>query len=66
MLRAFLLVLSVITAFPSIVLPQHVHSAVEVIAAEKSENSELIDEFGQLGHCDFTGRIDTFLAELQN
>ena len=24
----------------------------------------LIDEFGQLSHCDFTGRIDVFLSEL--
>lgn len=64
--RAILPILTAILAFSSAVWPQHPHHAEVSLQTEISEKSELIDEFGQLGHCDFGGRIDTFLADLQN
>ena len=64
------------TRFPSILLlvvliytavyAQHHHTGTEGPRPEKSEKTELIDEFGSLGHCDLTSRFDNFFAELSN
>lgn len=54
----------VIAVFSTVSIGQHDHSGHSKAAVPTSENSKLLDEFGQLPHCDTTGRYDVFLAEL--
>ncbi len=49
----------------SVCVAQHHHSSDNDPEETPSENSKLIDEFGdKMGHCDLTGRFDLFLSEL--
>lgn len=45
---------------------QHDHHPASQTEEPKSEKTYLLDEFGKLGHCDFTGRFDSFFTELSN
>src|SRR5688572_23770667 len=59
-------ILVAIAVFTVGIYSQHHHHAPESPAAEKSEKTELIDEFGRLSHCDLTSRFDNLFSELSN
>lgn len=58
----YLLIVTLI--FSAVCYAQDHHSSEPQAEETPSENSNLLDEFGALPHCDLTGRYDLFFAEL--
>ena len=63
-MKVFARLLIAIAMFSAAFHAQHHHSDPEGPGAEKSEKTNLVDEFGSLGHCDLTSRFDNFFSEL--
>ena len=58
----YLLIVTLV--FSAVCSAQHHHASKTDAKETTSENSNLLDEFGALSHCDLTGRYDLFFAQL--
>jgi hypothetical protein len=63
-MKHFAGLLIAIALFSSAFHAQHHHSDIGSTGEEKSEKTNLVDEFGILGHCDIGSRFDNFFSEL--
>jgi hypothetical protein len=63
-MRTFASVLFLTALLSTVIYSQHAHHAAPATEPPESEKTELIDEFGRLGHCDMTSRFDNFFQQL--
>ena len=63
-MRTFASVLFLTALLSAVIYSQHAHHPAPTLEARESEKTELIDEFGRLGHCDLTSRFDMFFYQL--
>lgn len=63
-MKLFARILFLTAVFSSVICSQHPHHDQSEPPPQESKKTELIDEFGRLGHCDLTSRFDTFFAQL--
>jgi hypothetical protein len=63
-MRTLARVLFLTALLSTVIYSQHANHPERATEPPESEKTELIDEFGRLGHCDLTSRFDVFLQEL--